>query len=143
MSRISSYCNTLHCDFFKLPFAPHLLMIVRDADDVVRAKELPVWPLDRAASCLDFWRVERAGQSSVGSRARLDAAHHGPVLGAMMILPAATADTHDPLHRVAVVAIGTAKAAVALPTQTRSRSSRPKQRPDPVIHRIGKTVAQI
>jgi hypothetical protein len=32
--------------------------------------------------------------------------------------------------------IGTAQAAVALPTQTRSRSSRPKQRADPVIHPI-------
>jgi Glycosyl transferase family 2 len=32
--------------------------------------------------------------------------------------------------------IGTAQAAVALPTQTQSPSSRPKQLPDPVIHRI-------
>jgi hypothetical protein len=39
-------------DSFKFPSAPHLLMIVPDADDVVRAKELPVWPLDRATSCL-------------------------------------------------------------------------------------------
>ena len=36
----------MRCDFFKFPSARHLLMIVRDADDAVRAEELPVWPLD-------------------------------------------------------------------------------------------------
>ena len=46
MPRISSHFSTLHCDFFKFPSAAHLLMIVRDVDDVVRAEELPVWPLD-------------------------------------------------------------------------------------------------
>jgi hypothetical protein len=56
MPRISSHCSTLRCDFFKFPSARHLLMIVHDADDVVRAEELPVWPLDHktsAASWLD------------------------------------------------------------------------------------------
>jgi hypothetical protein len=41
MPRISSHFSTLHCDFFKFPSAPHLLMIVRDADDVVRAGLAP------------------------------------------------------------------------------------------------------
>src|SRR5260370_41036340 len=47
MPRISSHFSTLHCDFFKFPSAAHLLMIVRDVEDVVRAEELPVWTLDR------------------------------------------------------------------------------------------------
>ena len=46
MPRISSHCSTLRCDFFKFSSARHLLMIVHDVDDVVRAKELPVRPLD-------------------------------------------------------------------------------------------------
>jgi hypothetical protein len=46
MPWISSRCSTLHCDFFLFPSAPYLLMIVRDADDVVRADEPPVSPLD-------------------------------------------------------------------------------------------------
>jgi hypothetical protein len=56
MPRISSHCSTLRCDFFKFPSARHLLMIVRDADDAVRAEELPVWPSitkTSAASLLD------------------------------------------------------------------------------------------
>ena len=46
MPRISSPCSTLRCKFFKFLSARHLLMIMRDADDVVRAEELPVWPID-------------------------------------------------------------------------------------------------
>jgi len=46
MPRISSPCSTLRCKFFKFLSARHLLMVVHDADDVVRAEELPVWPVD-------------------------------------------------------------------------------------------------
>ena len=46
MPRISSPCSTLRCKFFKFLSARHLLMTMRDADDVVRAEELPVWPID-------------------------------------------------------------------------------------------------
>jgi hypothetical protein len=81
-----------------------LLTIVRDADDVVRAEECLAL---RSSEILPGFSRRWSGPVKFHwvPHARLDAAHHDPVLGAMMTLPQQPATTHDPLHLVVVVAL--------------------------------------